>query len=96
MKKISIITVVKNGMPYLKNAIESFDKQEYLNKEHVIVFSKSNDGTEQYLETQKSINRIIIEITTLVISSMQSILDEICTRMLLVFHSMTNFITIIY
>ena len=61
MKRISIITVVKNGMPYLKNAIESFDKQEYLNKEHVIVFSKSNDGTEQYLETQKSINRIIIE-----------------------------------
>ena len=61
MKKISIITVVKNGMPYLKNAIESFDKQEYLNKEHVIVFSKSNDGTEQYLETQKSKNRIIIE-----------------------------------
>ena len=49
MKKISIITVVKNGMPLLKEAIKSFDNQEYENKEHIIVYSSSSDDTEKYL-----------------------------------------------
>ena len=37
--KISIITVVKNGMPYLKEAINSFNTQTYKNKEHIIVYA---------------------------------------------------------
>ena len=49
--KISIITVVKNGMPFLKDAIKSFDTQSYQNKEHIIIFSRSNDGTEEYLKS---------------------------------------------
>ena len=47
--RISIITVVKNGMPFLKDAIKSFELQEYKNKELVIVYTKSNDGTENYI-----------------------------------------------
>ena len=47
--KISIITVVKNGMPYLSEAISSFDSQTYINKEHIIVYSKSEDQTENFL-----------------------------------------------
>ena len=48
-EKISIITVVKNGMPYLKTSIKSFQIQNYKNKELVIVFSPSQDQTEEYL-----------------------------------------------
>ena len=61
MKKISIITVVKNGMPYLKNAIKSFDDQSYENKEHIIVYSKSKDNTEKYLNTIQSKSRTILQ-----------------------------------
>jgi glycosyltransferase len=49
--KISIITVVKNGMPFLKDAIKSFELQKYRNKELIIVYSKSIDGTENYINT---------------------------------------------
>ena len=48
-KKISIITVVKNGMPYIKSAIKSFELQDYQDKELIIIYSKSNDGTEEFL-----------------------------------------------
>tara|TARA_B100000959_G_C14856727_1_gene572500 strand:- start:32 stop:766 length:735 start_codon:yes stop_codon:yes gene_type:complete len=51
MIKISIITVVKNGMPFLEDAIKSFNSQNYENKEHIIVYSKSNDSTEEYLNS---------------------------------------------
>jgi glycosyltransferase len=47
--KISIITVVKNGMPYLSDSINSFLKQNYLNKELIIIYSKSSDSTLEYL-----------------------------------------------
>ena len=43
-KKISIITVVKNGMPFLKSAIKSFDLQTYDNKELIIIYAPSSDG----------------------------------------------------
>tara|TARA_Y100000996_G_scaffold244723_1_gene192454 strand:- start:4016 stop:4810 length:795 start_codon:yes stop_codon:yes gene_type:complete len=55
-KKISIITVVKNGMPFLKSAIKSFNLQNYDNKELIIVFAPSKDGTEEYLNNLKSKN----------------------------------------
>ena len=50
-KKISIITVVKNGMPFLKSAIKSFDLQTYDNKELIIVYAPSSDGTENFLDS---------------------------------------------
>jgi GT2 family glycosyltransferase len=59
--KISIITVVKNGMPFLKNTIKSFELQKYKNKELIIVYSKSNDGTENYIKSLAKRNYIIIK-----------------------------------
>ena len=58
--KISIITVVKNGMPFLKEAIESFNSQTYKNKEQIIVYSKSEDETEEYLNSLND-SKIIIK-----------------------------------
>ena len=51
--KISIITVVKNGMPFLKESINSFNSQKYKNKELIIVYSDSNDGTIEYIKKNK-------------------------------------------
>jgi glycosyltransferase len=59
--KISIITVVKNGMPFLIDAINSYAEQTYLNKEHIIVYSPSNDDTEEYLKNIT--NKVIIKDT---------------------------------
>lgn len=59
--RISIITVVKNGMPFLKDAIKSFELQEYKNKELVIVYTKSNDGTENYIKSLLKKNYKIIK-----------------------------------
>ena len=59
--KISIITVVKNGMPFLKNAIKSFELQKYKNKELIIVYSKSNDGTENYIKSLSKKNYKILQ-----------------------------------
>ncbi len=57
--KISIITVVKDGMPYLQSCIKSFDLQKYPNKEHIIIFSKSKDTTYSFLMKNKKKNRFI-------------------------------------
>ena len=51
--KISIITVVKNGMPFLKESINSFNNQNYKNKELIIVYSKSTDSTVEYIKKNK-------------------------------------------
>ena len=60
--KISIITVVRNGMPYLMDSINSFLKQKYNNKELIIIYSKSSDLTLDYLNKIKNKNiRIIID-----------------------------------
>ena len=60
MKKISVITVVKNGMPFIKNCIKSFKSQNYLNKEQIIVSEISTDGTVEYLKKIKDKNIKII------------------------------------
>jgi glycosyltransferase len=59
--KISIITVVKNGMPFLKHAIKSFELQKYRNKELIIVYSKSTDETENYINSLSKKNYKIIK-----------------------------------
>ena len=62
MKQISIITVVKNGLPYLKTAIQSIKEQQCakeLNIEHIVVCSPSNDGTEEYLSKIDKIKLIL-------------------------------------
>ena len=62
--KISIITVVKNGMPYLKDAIKSFNLQKYPNKEHIVVYGDSNDGTYEYLKKNEHLFSKILKETT--------------------------------
>ena len=56
MHKISIITVVKNGMPYLEDCLKSFQLQSYPNKEQVVICSKSEDFTIDYLKNYKKKN----------------------------------------
>lgn len=58
--KISIITVVKNGMPFLKESINSFNSQNYKNKELIIVYSDSTDSTVEYIKKNKKKNFQII------------------------------------
>lgn len=58
--KISIITVVKNGMPFLKESINSFNSQNYKNKELIIVYSDSTDSTVEYIKKNKKKNFKII------------------------------------
>ena len=62
--KISIVTVVKNGMPYLADAIKSFQLQSYNNKEHIIIYSSSSDDTEKYLKNINFSNTLIYKDTT--------------------------------
>ena len=50
MNKISIITVVKNGIPFIKDSINSFLLQKYPNKELIIILAKSDDGTDGYVK----------------------------------------------
>ncbi len=60
--KISIITVVKNGMPYIEDSINSFNSQVYKNKELIVVYSKSIDGTEEFLKKNKNkIDKLIFD-----------------------------------
>ena len=62
--RFSIITVVKNGMPFLIDALKSFNLQNYTNKEHIVVYGDSNDGTTEYLFKNKNlITKLIKERT---------------------------------
>ena len=60
--KITIITVVKNGMPYIEDSINSFNIQTYNYKELVVVCAKSTDGTLEYLKKNKNkIDKLIFD-----------------------------------
>ncbi len=52
--KITVITVVKNGMPYIEDSIDSFCSQTYKNKELIVIYSSSTDGTKKYLNDNKN------------------------------------------
>ena len=52
--KISIIVCVKNGMPFLKDAVNSILQQRYKNLELIICYDASDDGTEKYLFSIKN------------------------------------------
>jgi len=61
-QKISIVTVVKNGMPFLKDCIKSFQSQNFSSKELIIIYSKSEDNTEQYLKKLKGNIRVFKDV----------------------------------
>jgi len=59
--RISIVTVVKNGMPYLQDCLTSSFEQNYSNKEIIVIASQSNDLTEKFLlQNKKNINKLIV------------------------------------
>jgi hypothetical protein len=51
--KVSIVIPVHNGMPYIKEALRSALEQDYENLEVIIVDNASQDGTTQWLKSQK-------------------------------------------
>ncbi len=48
--KISIITVSFNSAEHIEDAINSVEKQNYNDIEHIVIDGNSNDGTQQILE----------------------------------------------
>jgi len=70
---ISIICVVKNGLPYLENTIKSFLLQDIREKELIIIYSKSNDGTENVLKNFENSKKIRIFYDTKSTNKFQSI-----------------------
>lgn len=50
MTKITIITVVKNNLVGIRKTIKSIRAQSFLNYEHIIIDSNSNDGTSEFLK----------------------------------------------
>ena len=57
--KISIITCVLNSSNVIKKSINSFQKQVYKNKEHVIIDGGSTDGTLNIIDKLKNKNIIL-------------------------------------
>jgi glycosyltransferase involved in cell wall biosynthesis len=51
MKKVSIITPVKNGALYIKTCIESVLNQDYENIEHIIIDGNSSDSTMDIIKS---------------------------------------------
>lgn len=49
--KVSIVIPVHNGMPYVKDAVQSALNQDYQNIEIIVVDNASQDGTTQWLRT---------------------------------------------
>ena len=52
--KISILMCVKNSMPYIMASVNSFLKQDYKDKELIIIYSNSTDNSEDYIKSIKS------------------------------------------
>src|SRR5688572_5160871 len=48
---ISILTPVWNGLPYLKETVESVLAQDYQDWEMIIADNASTDGTTEYLQS---------------------------------------------
>lgn len=57
---VSLVMVVKNGMPFVKDAVSSVINQTYKNIELIIQDSRSADGTLEYLQSIKNIKFIRI------------------------------------
>ena len=58
--KINIITIVKNGLPYIR-FLKIFELQSYQNKELIVVYTKSDDLTFDVLKSKKFVKKIIID-----------------------------------
>ncbi len=56
---VTILMAVRNGMPFLKYAVESILSQSYKNYNFIIVNNGSTDNSQKYLESLKD-ERIVI------------------------------------
>ena len=61
LKTFSIITPVLNNKDKLIKTIKSIKKQNFQDYEIIVVDGGSNDGTKEYLDSEKTISKIIIE-----------------------------------
>lgn len=61
--KISVITYVKNGFPYIKQCLRSIAEQTLKEIEILVVDAKSTDGTYEYLVEQASLDKRMTVIT---------------------------------
>jgi glycosyltransferase involved in cell wall biosynthesis len=50
---VSVITIVKNGMPFVAETIQSVINQDYESIEYIVIDSVSNDGTVEYVLSYK-------------------------------------------
>lgn len=55
--KISIITIVRNGMPFIEQTVRSVLCQSYKNVQYIVIDGKSTDGTCEILEKYVSDKR---------------------------------------
>jgi glycosyltransferase involved in cell wall biosynthesis len=54
--RVSIVVIVKNGMPYIRTAIESLTMQNCGDFEVVVQDAASTDGTTEYLQSVKGLD----------------------------------------
>lgn len=54
LPRISVVTIVRNGEPFIGQAIESVLKQHYTNIEYIIVDGGSTDGTVDIIKSHES------------------------------------------
>ena len=52
--KITVVTIVKNGMPYFLETIKSVQGQTYQNIEYIVIDGKSTDGTINCIKSNQS------------------------------------------
>lgn len=56
--RVSIVVIVKNGMPYIRTAIESLTMQNCRDFEVVVQDAASTDGTTEYLQSVKGLDLV--------------------------------------
>ena len=60
--KFSLILATKNSIINLKKTVKSIKQQNYKNYELIVIDGKSNDGTREYLESEKK-NMNLIDVS---------------------------------
>ena len=85
--KISIIMCAMNSMPYVMASIESFKKQNYRNKELIIVNSKSNDNTDDFLNTLNEKNVKIFKFNGSIYKSLNFGVNKASGQLVGILHS---------
>ena len=58
---VSILLIVKNGMPYLREAVASVARQSYRNYELIVQDGRSTDGSLEFLRQVVDGPRLKIE-----------------------------------